>query len=74
LQAPREVNIGGHPDVDSSRVPETGSHEEARAELRKAYAYIRELEDDRAEYRRERDKYKKERDTYKDRLSEHEDE
>jgi hypothetical protein len=67
VQAPREVSIGGHSGkVDSSRVPETASHEEARAELRKAYAYVRELEDKKAEYKRERDRYK-------DRLKKYED-
>ena len=74
VKAPREVTIGGHVNyVDSSSVPETASHEEARAELRKAYAYIRELKDDKAEYKRERDEYKKERDRYKDRIEEYED-
>ena len=67
IKAPSEVNLGGRSsNVDSSRVPETASHEEARAELRKSYAYIRELEDKKAEYKRERDRYK-------DRLKKYED-
>ncbi len=67
VQAPREINIGGNSsNVDSSRVPETASHEEARAELRKSYAYIRELEDKKAEYKRERDRYKKRLKKYED--------
>ena len=64
----------------SGQHPQTASHDEARAELRKAYAYVQwlekenaELEDDKAEYKRERDKAKKERDKYKDRLEDYED-
>ena len=67
VQAPRESNIGGNSGrVDSSRVPETASHEEARVELRKSYAYIRKLEDKKAEYKRERDRYKKRLKKYED--------
>ena len=83
IKAPREINVGARsrPDpVDSSRIPQTASHEQARHELRKAYTYIQwlerekaELEDDKAEYKRERDKYKRERDKYKDRLERYED-
>ncbi len=42
------------------------THEEARAELRKSYAYIRQLEDKKAEYKRERDRYKKRLKKYED--------
>jgi predicted RNase H-like nuclease (RuvC/YqgF family) len=83
VKAPREVNVGTseRPQrLDSTRIPHTASHEEARAELRKAYAYVQwlekenaELEDDKDEYKRERDKYKKDRDKYKDRLEDYED-
>jgi hypothetical protein len=83
VKAPREINVGGssRPEpVDSSRIPATASHEEARAELHKAYAYIQwlerknaELEEDKADCKRERDKYKRQRDEYKDRLEDRED-
>jgi TolA-binding protein len=78
-----DVNLGGssRPEtVDSSRVPDPKTLDEARYELRRAYENIQwlerrvaELQEDKAEYKRERDKYKKQRDEYKDRLEEHED-
>ncbi len=47
-RAPENIYIGtSHPaprDVDSNRVPATTTHEEARAELVKAYDQIRYLE------------------------------
>ena len=77
-----DVSVGGssRPEpVDSSRVPNPQTLDEARFELRKAYANIEwlerelaELEDDKAECKRERDRYKKERDKFKDRLEEYE--
>jgi len=75
------VNVGGpQPEpVDSSRVPDPQTLEEARYELRKAYANIQalerqvaKLEADKAEYKRERDKARRERDEYKQRLEKHE--
>ena len=78
-----EVSIGGSPRpeaVDSSRAPDPHTLEEARFELRKAYANIQwlergvaELEEDKAKYKRERDRYKKQRDEHKDRLEDYED-
>ena len=78
-----DVNVGGsqRPEpVDSSRVPDPKTLDEARYELRKAYANVQwlegeveELEEDKAKYKRDRDKYKKERDKYKDRLEDYED-
>jgi predicted RNase H-like nuclease (RuvC/YqgF family) len=78
-----EVSVGGssQPEpVDSGRVPDPRTLEEARAELRKAYANVQWLErkvddlaEDKAEYKRERDRYKKERDKFKDRLEDYED-
>ncbi|MHC4234632.1 MAG: hypothetical protein ACYSUQ_05910 [Planctomycetota bacterium] len=63
------VQIGGGPppeDVDSSRVPQTTTHEEAQAELHKAYQQIRYLEhrndrlaDKLEEAREEREEYKR---------------
>jgi len=46
-RAPENIYIGGGPrsaDVDSSTVPRTRTHEEAKAELVKAYQQIRYLE------------------------------
>jgi hypothetical protein len=71
-----KVDMRSRPEpVDSSRVPQTASHEEARRELNKAYQNIQWLERELArqerkkdEYKRERDRYKKQRDRYKDRL------
>lgn len=78
-----DVSVGGssRPEpVDSNRMPDPKTLDEARYELRKAYANIQwlerqvaELEEDKAEYKRERDKYKKQRDEYKDRLEKYED-
>ncbi len=78
-----DVSVGGNsrPEpVDSDRVPDPQTLDEARYELRRAYANVQwlerqvaDLEDDKAEYKRERDRYKKERDEYKDRLERYED-
>ena len=78
-----EVNVGGRarPEpVDSRRAPDPKTLDEARYELRKAYANmewlereVADLEKDKAKYKRERDRYKKERDRYKDRLEDYED-
>ncbi len=75
VRAPENIDIGSGQrsrpaDVDSSRIPPTASHEEARAELAKAYQQIRYLEDRNArcerslnEAREKADKYKRK---YKD--------
>jgi FtsZ-binding cell division protein ZapB len=78
-----DVKVGGNsrPEpVDSSRVPDPQTLDEARAELRRAYANIQwlerevaDLEEDKADYKRERDRYKEQRDEYKDRLEKYED-
>lgn len=83
VTAPEKIEMGGRAEpepVDSSRIPPTASHEEARQELEKAYRYVQHLERDNERweekaqrYKRERDKYKKERDRYKDRLEDYED-
>ncbi len=84
VKAPERIVVGGgrsRPEpVESSRVPNPRTLEEARAELRKAYANIQWLEDevadlaeDKAEYKRERNKYKKQRDDCEDRLEKYED-
>ena len=51
VKAPERINIGGSPPVDSSRVPPTANHEEARRELAKAYQRIQELERENARLR-----------------------
>lgn len=83
VKAPERIDVGGsrRPEpVESSRVPNPRTLEEARAELRKAYANIQWLEDeaadldkDKAGYKRERDKYRKQRDDCEDRLEKYED-
>lgn len=50
VRAPENIQIGSGPhpaDVDSSRVPKTRTHDQARAELVKAYQQIRYLEHER---------------------------
>ena len=74
-KAPEKIVIGGsdRPEpVDSSRVPQPATLEEARAELRKAYSNIQYLEDQNKRLREKADKYKRERDQYKDRLKKYE--
>ena len=75
VKAPEKIEVGGGraERVDSTRIPDTASHEEARQELRKAYAYIRDLEHDRERLEAKANKYKHERDEYKDRLKKYED-
>ena len=83
VKAPERINVGGssRPEpVDSSRVPNPRTLDEARHELRKAYANIQWLEDEvadlekgKAKAKRERDKYKKQRDECEDRLEKYED-
>ena len=76
VTAPERITVGGGSraePVDSSRVPDTNSHEEARAELGKAYRYIRDLERQNAHVDRKAKKYKRERDECEDRLEKYED-
>jgi hypothetical protein len=71
-----EVDAGGHsrPErVDSSRVPNPHTLEEARAELNKAYSNIQWLEDRVANLEKDKAKYKRERDECRDRLEKYED-
>lgn len=51
VKAPDEINVGYGKRVDSSRVPPTSSHAEAREELALAYAEINRLEDKVADLR-----------------------
>ena len=61
VDTPDRIQIGSGPppqNVDSSHIPPTATHEEARAELHKAYEHIRYLESENARLRESRDKYK----------------
>ncbi len=80
VRAPENIQIGSGPrsaDVDSSTIPQTRTHEQAKAELVKAYQQIRYLEHqndrckDKLEDARERaeeyeDKYERLEDKYDD--------
>ncbi len=72
-KAPDNIYIGGRsrsPDVDSSTIPRTRTHEEARSELTKAYGRIRYLERklERCEEKRDEcdEKYERLADKYDD--------
>ena len=76
VKAPERINVGGsnRPEpVDSSRVPDPRTLEEARADLRKAYANIQWLEDEVADLEKDKARYKRERDECEDRLERYED-
>ncbi|MGD8454496.1 MAG: hypothetical protein PVJ57_21995 [Phycisphaerae bacterium] len=75
VKAPERVVVGeSRPEpVDSSRVPETASHEEARQELRKAYQNIQYLERESAHWHEKAAEYKRERDECRDKLERYED-
>lgn len=70
-----DVRVGENnrpPPVDSSRVPEPRSLEEARHELTKAYQNIQYLERDNARLQEKADKYKQERDEARKQLKRYE--
>ena len=78
VKAPERIDVGGgggsRPErVDSDRVPQPSTLDEARAELRKAYANIQWLEGEVAELEKDKAKYKRERDECEDRLEKYED-
>jgi len=68
VQAPEKIEIGGRrgsEPIDTSRLPPTASHEEARERLAEAYdriayleAKVRDLEEDKRELKREKEDYK----------------
>ncbi len=61
-----QINTSAPPEqIDSSRVPPTATHQEARAELVKAYNQIRYLEQRNARLRDKASEYREERDEYK---------
>lgn len=66
IKAPERISIGDHPHrIDSTRVPPTRSHEDARQLLAEAYERNRYLETQVAELKRDKQKLKTERDEYK---------
>lgn len=64
LKAPEKIEIGNvdSEPVDSSRVPHTANHEEARRELARAYQRIQQLEHENDRLARQATEYKRERD------------
>lgn len=76
VEAPREINVGTdygrsrQARIDSTQVPSTASHAEARHELKKAYDRIgglqRENDRLRRKYEECKDKYEREKDKYED--------
>lgn len=69
-----EVNVGHDrpAPVDSSRIPETSSYDDCRAELVKAYQNLQYQERENARLEEKAAKYKKERDEYKKQLKKYE--
>lgn len=68
VRAPEEIHIGSGPrpaKVDSSQVPATTSHEQARAELINAYQQIRYLEHQNKRCRAKLEDAKERGDDYK---------
>jgi len=78
VQLPGNVDVqvgnpSSSPRVDSTRIPPTSSHEEARQELQKAYGYIRglerkvnKLEEDKSELKAQVSQLKKRLKRYED--------
>lgn len=80
VQAPEKIEIGsgrGREPIDTSRIPETRSHEEARQKLAEAYERIKylegkvnSLEKDKRELKKDKedikDKYEREKKRNKD--------
>lgn len=77
VKAPERIDLGGSgaraERVDSSRVPNPRTLDEAHYELRKAYGEIQRLERKVGDLRDDKAEYKRERDRYKDRLERYED-
>lgn len=69
VQAPERIEVGSSPGrepIDTSRVPPTGSHEEARRKIAEAYQRIDYLDRKVRDLKEDKEKYKDERDEYKD--------
>lgn len=74
VKAPERINVNDRPArVDSSRVPPTSSHEEARQLLADAYERNRYLEGKVERLERDKDELKRERDDYKRRAKQYDD-
>lgn len=77
VKAPEQINVGSRPgrrSIDTSSVPPTRSHQEARQKLAQAYDRISYLEaknddlkEDKRELKEERDEYKRKYKREKDR-------
>lgn len=69
LKAPERITVNNSRParVDPGNVPHISTVEQGRAELDKAYQYIRYLEDRNAKLEREKNEARRERDDYKDR-------
>ncbi len=77
IDTPDQINVGsssGRRPIDSSRVPPTKSHEEARQKIAQSYeriryleAKVRDLEKDKDELKDKRDEYKRKYKREKDR-------
>jgi len=76
VKAPERIDVRVGSDrpaaVDSSRVPQTATHEECRAELARAYDNLQHLERENAELRRKADEYKRQRDECRRQLKKYE--
>ncbi len=73
VRAPKnvELNVGSprfSAPVDTSRVPQPTTLEEAQAELNKAYQNIQDLQDENDRLKEKADKFKRERDDCRHRL------
>jgi len=70
VRAPERIQIGSDPPpehIESTRIPPTASHEEARAELRKAYRQIAYLEHENDRLREKLDECEDHREALEDR-------
>lgn len=69
VKAPERIDIGGSkpPPVDSGRVPQPATLEEAQRELDRAYQNIEYLERENAKLDKKAREYKRERDEARDR-------
>lgn len=68
-KAPERIDIdvgGGHDPIDTSRVPPTASHEEARQKLAEAYREIDRLRKEVDGLKKDKKELKAEREEYKD--------
>ena len=75
VKAPEKIQVGSsRPEpVDTSRLPDTATHQECRQELYQAYQNIHYLEGENRRLEEKAAKYKRERDECEDRLERYED-